>query len=73
MRGGDRRLAFCPICEGTGVGRTAPPGIPCGFCTGRGRGPQVLVPRVREAHRLARTADWLLRQAAAWRREVDRA
>ena len=45
----------------------------CGSCVGRGRVPQDLVPELREAHRLARIADWLLRQAAAWRREVDRA
>ncbi len=73
LRGGDGALALCPVCEGTGVGRAAAPGTPCGYCAGRGRVPHALVPRVREAHRLARTADWVLRAAAAWRREVDRA
>ena len=73
MPGGGGGLVPCPICEGTGIGRAAVPGVPGGYCTGRGRVPRALVPELREAHRLARTADWLLRAAAAWRREVDRA
>ena len=71
MAGDDGAPVPCPICEGTGVGRAAPPGIPCGYCTGRGRVPRALVPQVRTAHRLARTAEWVRRAVAAWRREVD--
>ena len=72
MQGIDEALALCPICEGTGRGRAAAPGTPCGYCSGQGRVPRALVPRVREAHRLARTAAWVLRAVAAWRRERGR-
>ena len=71
MEGGEGALAPCPICEGTGVGRVAPAGIPCGYCFGRGRVPQALVAEVRAAQRLARTAAWVLRAVATWRREVE--
>lgn len=73
MWGGDEARAFCPICEGTGVERAAPAGIPCGYCVGRGWVPQALVAEVRAAQRLARTAAWVLRAVATWRREVDAA
>ena len=71
MEGGEGALAPCPICEGTGVGRAAPAGTPCGYCTGEGRVPQALVAQVHAAHRLARTVTWVRRAAAAWRRGVE--
>ena len=71
MVGDDRATVPCTICEGTGVGRAAPAGTPCGYCTGRGRVPRALVAEVRAAHRLARTAEWVRRAVAAWRREVE--